>query len=382
MISMAWLEKDNPQHVHLRTLRSRFLLPLILAAVAVIAIAVSTAWSLADAARRDAESSMAALARVAGVATVAPLPSDAVWYRIDQVGKVVTSSDADAVGKPLADRVLLMEVVAMKEGAVTLQGAEGLRRVYGFARLSGAPGGARYVVVGRPADKVFAALDESLRTWAVLGTILAVIALWLAAVIGDVLLVRKARRLAATMREVVSGDMEARKSLESGLGELDDLTGIFDAITAKIGEAYSATEQKVKKRTVELEFNKGMAELEKARTEALLTSVGDGLFATDNEGRITFINQQGEKMLGFTSKDLVGNMAPVFLRLETDKGEIVPQEKRPTSIALATGARYESQAVLFHSQGQDALPGADHCHPYRGGWNRGRHHSGVPRHHR
>lgn len=338
---MRWIQSENPQHVHIRSLRIRLLLPLFAAAFAVIAIAVMTVFGLADAAHRDAESAMAALARASSFSAIALSP-DAVTYRLDARGAVVASSRPESSGKPLENDALRVEVLARKNGAVTLADADGITRIYGFARSTDSESGSAYVVVGRSSEDVFSALRKALFSWAFIGSLLALLALWAAATLADLLLVRRVHKLTVAMRSIVSGNLESRKGLCRGLGELDDLTDIFDAITGQLTQAYSTTDQKVKKRTVELEFNKGMAELEKARTEALLTSVGDGLFATDNEHKITFVNQEGERMIGYTAKELIGSMVPTFLRLEDDKGEQIPVDQRPTFVAVKTGQKFQS----------------------------------------
>jgi PAS domain S-box-containing protein len=39
----------------------------------------------------------------------------------------------------------------------------------------------------------------------------------------------------------------------------------------------------------------------------ILNSVADGVFATDNEGKITFINKAAEEITGFSSKEALGH---------------------------------------------------------------------------
>ncbi len=247
-------------------------------------------------------------------------------------------------GKALPETALTSEILSRKEGAADLVGEDGVRRTYAFTRLKGLP---LYVYVAIPRAEARANFDQALLGVAVIGSLLAALAFWLGLALGDLLILRRVRRLAMSMRRVVGGDLEERGHLQFGMGELDDITGIFDAITAKLEEAYATTEQKVKKRTVELEFNKGMSDLEKARFEALLTSVGDGLFVTDEQAKISFVNQEAQRMLGWTAKDMVGNISYRFFRLEDEKGELVPDEKRPTVVALTSKQKYLSP-VLPH----------------------------------
>lgn len=250
-------------------------------------------------------------------------------------------------GKNLPEEELTAEILSRKEGSVELTGEDGVRRIYAFTRLGGDTPLPLYVYVGIPAAEAHAQFLQALLAATVIGALLAALAFWLGLALGDLLILRRVRRLSETMRRVVGGDLAERGNLQYGMGELDDLTGIFEAITQKLEESYATTEQKVKKRTVELEFNKGMSDLEKARFEALLTSVGDGLFVTDEQGKITFVNQEGQHMLGFTAKEMMGHVSYRFFRLEDEKGEVIADEKRPTLIALTTGQKYHSP-VLPH----------------------------------
>jgi PAS domain S-box-containing protein len=45
------------------------------------------------------------------------------------------------------------------------------------------------------------------------------------------------------------------------------------------------------------------------QTEVLLTSVGDGIYGVDHEGRVTFVNPSGAAALGYRADDLLGRQA-------------------------------------------------------------------------
>jgi two-component system sensor histidine kinase VicK len=74
----------------------------------------------------------------------------------------------------------------------------------------------------------------------------------------------------------------------------------------------------------------------KAKDEALLESIGEGLIAVDNDRKIMVINKIAADMLGLEAKDLVGKII-TDLPLEDEEGNFIPVNKRPTTIALATG---------------------------------------------
>lgn len=74
----------------------------------------------------------------------------------------------------------------------------------------------------------------------------------------------------------------------------------------------------------------------KVKDEAILESVGDGLIAVDNDRKIMLINKVASDMLAWKTEDLIGKVI-TDLRLEDEKGNLIPLERRPTTIALKTG---------------------------------------------
>lgn len=86
----------------------------------------------------------------------------------------------------------------------------------------------------------------------------------------------------------------------------------------------------------DLESAKTIIEIEKAKDEAMLASIGDGLVAVDNQGKVMIMNRTAEKMLGWRIEDLVGKVL-TDLPLSDEEGNMIPFNKRPTTIALASG---------------------------------------------
>lgn len=62
--------------------------------------------------------------------------------------------------------------------------------------------------------------------------------------------------------------------------------------------------------------------------EAILASIGDGLVVVDKEGKITYVNQSFEKMLGWSSKEVLGKRIVAVVPREDEKGEVVPFNER------------------------------------------------------
>jgi PAS domain S-box-containing protein len=113
---------------------------------------------------------------------------------------------------------------------------------------------------------------------------------------------------------------------------------IRDISTRKKTEAELAT------KAVELESTKIAVinvledvEKEKARFEALLSGIGDGVVALDQNFRVIFINKIVEEQLGWSTNELIGNDFYNLIKAENNKGEILEKEKRPFYLSLISG---------------------------------------------
>ncbi|MEY4723496.1 MAG: hypothetical protein RLZZ324_1009 [Candidatus Parcubacteria bacterium] len=77
---------------------------------------------------------------------------------------------------------------------------------------------------------------------------------------------------------------------------------------------------------------------EKARAEALLGSIGEGLIASDDKARILLMNESAHRMLGWTAAEMVGReIGAEFPRMEDVHFKPVPLARRPFHRALKTG---------------------------------------------
>lgn len=104
------------------------------------------------------------------------------------------------------------------------------------------------------------------------------------------------------------------------------------AVTAeKLKKSYGTLEKKVLERTNSLE-------MARAKEEAILLSIGDGLLVTDKKGNIIIINKTAEKLLGKKSKEVLGRSFSEAIILVNENGVPIPLEKRPVKMALNAGS--------------------------------------------
>ncbi|MEJ0021670.1 MAG: ATP-binding protein [Candidatus Doudnabacteria bacterium] len=76
----------------------------------------------------------------------------------------------------------------------------------------------------------------------------------------------------------------------------------------------------------------------KAKEEAILLSVGDGLIALDEKGKIIFMNHTAEQMLGYNSSESIGKQWYEILIREDEKGNPLSAEEGAIHAALTTAA--------------------------------------------
>lgn len=97
----------------------------------------------------------------------------------------------------------------------------------------------------------------------------------------------------------------------------------------------------------DLSIEKLKAEMAKAKEEAILLSIGDGLLATDEKGNIILINKTAEKLLGKKSKEVMGKVFSEVILIEDEKGVHIPLEKHPISMALVNGTTTTGPAYYY-----------------------------------
>ncbi len=73
---------------------------------------------------------------------------------------------------------------------------------------------------------------------------------------------------------------------------------------------------------------------EKARDEALLESIAEGVVAVDTAGRAIYINNQAEQLFGFTEKEVLGKVFNEMVAAEDERGAVTPLDKRPLQLAI------------------------------------------------
>ena len=85
-------------------------------------------------------------------------------------------------------------------------------------------------------------------------------------------------------------------------------------------------------------------------TRTLLNTLSDGVYATDLQGRLTFMNAAAEKMLGWQESELIGRSVHEVVQPRQPDGSIIPAAESPQMIAISgAGALDDSSHFLTQS---------------------------------
>jgi len=89
----------------------------------------------------------------------------------------------------------------------------------------------------------------------------------------------------------------------------------------------------------DLKVKSAIIEREKIKDEAILESIGDGVIATDEAGRITMINSSSQDLFGFKHIEAVGKLFEELIPVSYENGKPVPKNDNPIFVALASGKK-------------------------------------------
>lgn len=100
----------------------------------------------------------------------------------------------------------------------------------------------------------------------------------------------------------------------------------------------------------------------KAKDDALLLSIADGILVTDTFGKVIYVNKALERICGMNAKEILNREVDDVIPFFDDTGGKVPKEKRPISMALDPTKRKELPILtsatfyLIHKKTEKKIP--------------------------
>jgi len=156
--------------------------------------------------------------------------------------------------------------------------------------------------------------------------------------------------IVAVAKKVEGGNLNASISSETK-DELGYLSTSFNRMI-----------ESVRNTQKDLRASKHKVEEEKAKDEALLASLGEGMVATDKSGNIIAINRMAEKMLDWKSDEVLGKKVVDVWSMLDEHGNEVPLEQRPITIATM-GTATVSNTSMYNKNDAGYFPVAITVNP-------------------
>ncbi len=141
--------------------------------------------------------------------------------------------------------------------------------------------------------------------------------------------------LTGKTRRMIEGDLKQRITVNSS-DEIGTLAATFNQMAGQLAQSYEALEQKVAQRTQALDQKVGELEEAKAKDDAIIDSIGDGMIVANSEGVILFINAVAVDLLGHTPVAITGGNI-TGLDLHDEAEQPMAAADRPAEMALTTG---------------------------------------------
>ncbi|MEX2209964.1 MAG: ATP-binding protein [Patescibacteria group bacterium] len=200
--------------------------------------------------------------------------------------------------------------------------------------------------------EAFAPVGVIRNIFLVLGATASILVLLLASFFGRVI-THPVRGLTRAVRSFSRGNLRSRARVHSS-DEIGELSETFNVMAEQLERAQHGLEAQVQEKTArlfenfkELRQEKRRLTRSKARTEAFLEAVSDGLVVVDRDGTIVMVNQAFNQMLGWRKEEAVGRHVSQVYSAHTEDGKPLPFSRRPVGRALSSGNTVRSDRYLL-----------------------------------
>jgi two-component system cell cycle sensor histidine kinase/response regulator CckA len=226
----------------------------------------------------------------------ADLPKDSTISLMDSDSTILARYPESEkwVGKTMPEASVVRTVLVKEEGVIETIGVDEVERLYAFTSFGSTVNQADkiYVSIGIPSSAVFAQANQIMtRNLAFLGfiTLLALSAAWFG---GNFLVLRQLNPTLSATERLGNGDLSARTGIAYGKGELSKLAFTFDEMARSLEQRDFERQQAAET----------LLRSEK-RYRELANQLPETVFETDEKGNITFVNQKGLDVFGYTQDE-------------------------------------------------------------------------------
>ncbi len=153
------------------------------------------------------------------------------------------------------------------------------------------------------------------------------------------ILTRPLIELTAETRKIMQGDFQPSNVHVKATNEIGNLAAAFNKMTAELSTSYQVLQRQVH------ELADG-----KAKDDAMLNSIGDGVIVTDSAGKVLLVNAVAATLLGVEGSSII-NRPLTDLTLYDTGGEEIASSERPLFVALKTGKKIEREVQTTKEKG-------------------------------
>ncbi len=140
-----------------------------------------------------------------------------------------------------------------------------------------------------------------------------------------------------------------KKTTTARSSHTPDPAAAFIAPNSDLAEALSVPPQNRPKAPSKSKLS---VQQEKAKTEALFASIGEGIIATDGWGKIIRVNQAAVDILSCSKKDLIGKWFPEVVMAVRPDGSIMDSIDRPITKAVVRGETITEKLAYMTNEGR------------------------------
>lgn len=140
---------------------------------------------------------------------------------------------------------------------------------------------------------------------------------------------------------------------------LETKSSILSEKEAKLSEIYTQLQDEIKQRQEaadSLEKNLQTMSRQKARDEALLQSIGEGVIATDIDGRIIFVNDVTRQLFNYYDQDITERDHQELFQLYDEEGNQIDQGNNPLTYTLQEQRSYQTSSYYYRDYNQQLVP--------------------------
>ncbi|MFH1426515.1 MAG: ATP-binding protein [Candidatus Kerfeldbacteria bacterium] len=203
-------------------------------------------------------------------------------------------------------------------------------------------------------NEALAGLQTMRETIFLIVTLIILFAFVMAFLLSRLLTIRFSR-LAQVANEISEGNLSRRVEVHSR-DEFGQFAQSFNNMAAKLQTSYETMEERVWDRTKMLDQAKTRIESEKAKMETIIMSMGEGLIATDDKGRILLINHAAGELLCADIKKCIGKQITRHMRLRSEDGKPIQPSEHPIHQVLRKGVMLSTTSLRMETSDKSTFP--------------------------